>query len=383
MAAQKDVVFTFSYETYADAVSRGMMRPPDQILSTLMRSDRVSGLLVANPFRWAPANAARSILHNDPVLPASPRRALHTPVRLRRADPVDVAGIRSEYTKYSDSLKGAATRLGLSAPAAITTNPLVAGFAPLEFTSSTMFFGRDDWLSSPARRQYWPAYEEAYRSISASAIAVTAVSQQILDRIAPTGPSAVIPNGVEPTEWLTDKPAEPAWMTAIPHPRAIYVGTLDSRLDVEGIVDLAGRRPGIHIVLMGPQPDPGYLAPLRSLANVHIRPSGGRIELVAALRNADMALLAHRRTPLTEAMSPLKIYEYLAAGLPVISIDLPPVRGIDPRVTVVDTVSDFADVADSTMAVGIASEAERQRFVTENSWAKRHETILDLALGPR
>jgi teichuronic acid biosynthesis glycosyltransferase TuaH len=379
----KDVVFTFSFETYADAVERGMMRPPDQILSTLMRSERVSGLLVANPFRWAPSSVARSVFGSGPALPRAPRRALHTPIRLRRADPVDVAGVRAEYTKYSASLRTAASKLGLTDPVAITTNPLVAGFSPLEWTTGTMFFGRDDWLSSPARREYWPAFEAAYRSIAESGIAVTAVSQQILDRIAPTGPSAVIPNGVEPREWLTDKPAEPAWMTQITHPRAIYVGTLDSRLDVEGIADLATRQSDLQVVLMGPQPDPAYLGPLRHLRNVHIRPSGGRVELVAALRNSDMALLSHRRTPLTEAMSPLKIYEYLAAGLPVISIDLPPVRGIDPRVVVVDAVSDFADVSQSTLALGIASESVRHAFVENNSWAQRHETILDLSLGAR
>ena len=77
---------------------------------------------------------------------------------------------------------------------------------------------------------------------------------------------------------------------------------------------------------------------------MHLHPSVARAELVATLRNADLCLLAHRRTPLTEAMSPLKIYEYLAAGMPVIATDLPPVRGIDERVLLADTVGEFADV---------------------------------------
>jgi glycosyltransferase involved in cell wall biosynthesis len=377
----KDVVFTFSYETYAYAVARGMMRPPDKILSTLMESDRVSGLLVANPFRWAPSQLSRRALRKDPALPASPRRALHTPLRSRRSDPVDIPAIRSEYEKYDTSLRCAARRLALVDPVALTTNPLVAGFAPLEWTSGTMFFGRDDWLSSPARREYWPAFEAAYTNISRSGMAVTAVSEQILERIAPTGPSAVIPNGVEPAEWLTNVPPEPAWMASIPHPRAIYVGTLDSRLDIEGIADLASRRPSLQVVLMGPQPAPEYLEPLRSLRNVHIRPSAGRTELVATLRNSDLALLAHRRTPLTEAMSPLKVYEYLAAGLPVVSVDLAPVRHIDPAVLLVETVADFADITERALALGPATEVHRREFVAENSWASRHRAILDLALG--
>ena len=51
------------------------------------------------------------------------------------------------------------------------------------------YFGRDDWSSSPAREEYWPAYREAYRRIAESGIGVTAVSQQIIDRIEPAGPA--------------------------------------------------------------------------------------------------------------------------------------------------------------------------------------------------
>ena len=90
---------------------------------------------------------------------------------------------------------------------------------------------------------------------------------------------------------------------------------------------------------------------------MHIHPGVGRAELAATLRNAELALVAHRRTPLTEAMSPLKVYEYLAAGSPVISIDLPPVRGLGDRVILVDAVVDFADVVDRALALGAGRRA--------------------------
>ena len=208
--------------------------------------------------------------------------------------------------------------MALVRPYVLTTNPLVAGFAPMDWATDVTFFARDDWSSSPAREAYWPAYRDAYRRISESGRAVAAVSAEIIERIAPTGPAAVVPNGVEPSEWLGPLPAAPDWFAAIPGPRAVYVGTLDSRLDVPGIVDLAIRRPELQVVLLGPLPDPDYVVDLRPLANVHLHESVARAELVATLRNAELCLLAHRRTPLTEAMSPLKIYEYLAAGSPVI-----------------------------------------------------------------
>ena len=77
-------------------------------------------------------------------------------------------------------------------------------------------------------------------------------------------------------------------------------------------------------------------------------------------------------------MSPLKLYEYLAAGCPTISIDLPPVRGLGDRVLLVDAVSDFSDVVDDALAAGPAHEDDRIAFVRHNSWRARHETILSL-----
>jgi teichuronic acid biosynthesis glycosyltransferase TuaH len=377
--SQADFVFTFSYETYSDAVRRGMMRPPDRILASLMASPEVRRLLVANPFRWAPRVAATPVLDRDVRFPSSERMSLHRPVRLRRDDPIDVSRLGTEYALYDRSLRRAARRLGLERPLALTTNPLVAGFAPFDWASAVTFFARDDWSSSPAREAYWPAYREAYRRIARSGRAVAAVSAEILERIAPTGPALVVPNGVEPSEWLGDAPPPPAWFAAIPGPRAVYVGTLDSRLDVPGIADLATRVPDLQVVLLGPLPDPEYVAALRPLRNVHVHASVARPELVAVLRNAEVCLLAHRRTPLTEAMSPLKIYEYLAAGAPVVSIDLAPVRGIDDRVLLVDSVSDFADEVPRALALGTAREVERNAFIGANSWAARHEQVFALA----
>lgn len=376
-----DFVFTFSFETYADAARRGMMRPPDRIVSSLMRSPHVGRMLVANPFRWLPRVVVSPVLDRDARFPSSDRVWLHSPTRGRRADRLDPVEVAAEYAAYGASLQRQSRRRDLTDPVALTCNPLVAGFARLGWARQTTFFARDDWLSSPMRSEYWPAFREAYQRISRSGHAVVAVSSQILERIEPTGPHEVVPNGVEPDEWLQAAPATPAWLARIPRPRAVYVGTIDGRLDVDGISDFARARPDVHTVLLGPLPDAGYVSPLQPLPNVHIHPSVGRAELIAAVRNSDLALVAHRRTPLTEAMSPLKLYEYVAAGLPVLSIDLPPVRGISDRVLLTDTVSDFVDVVDDALQAGPADEATRVEFVTANSWTARHERIISLARG--
>lgn len=372
-----DVVFTFSYETLDDARERGMMRPPDRILSTLMARPDVRRLLIANPHRSIASTARRMLRGGSTPLDDSSHRLI-TPVRARRDDPTGPAGIAATYAAYDKKLSRASRRLGQHRPDVITTHPLVAGFSPLDWAGQTLYFGRDDWASFPGRSDYWPAYREAYRRIAKSGQPVAAVSAAIIERIAPTGPHLVVPNGVEPDEWLTPLPDAPPWLEAIPAPRAVYVGTLDTRIDVDAIGLLARARPEVSIVLVGPAPDPELLNPIRSLTNVHVHPTVGRRELVATLRNSQVSLVAHNRTPLTEAMSPLKVYEYLAAGLPVLSIDIEPVRGLDPAIMVVPAASDFVDVIDAAIAHGPLTESRRVAFVQDNSWTSRHDRMFEL-----
>lgn len=379
--AASDYVFTFSYESFADAHKRGMMRPPDRLLSTLMTSPEVRKLVVADPYRSRATNWARALIdfRHRGRNTADIRHV--SPLRWARADPTELDEVAATYAGYEKQIRDAAAAAGLQNPAFITANPLVAGFSDLSWTSGGLYYARDDWLSSPARRKYWPAYREAYRRISERGHAVAAVSQEIIDRIGPTGPHRVVPNGIEPDEWLGSQPAAPEWFARIPGPRAVYVGTLDSRLDLEGLRTLATARPDLHIVLIGPAPDAGYVAPLRALPNVHIRGLVGRREVVAVLRNAELTLLAHRRTPLTEAMSPLKVYEYLAAGRPVLATDLLPVNGLGERVLLAPTVAEFTDLTDAALALGVQDESERRAFVLANAWSSRHHEILSLLEG--
>ncbi|OCG75766.1 glycosyltransferase [Microbacterium sediminis] len=380
--ALADVVFTFSYESFADAHRRGMMRPPDRLVSTLMVHPGVRRLLVADPYRSWGSAWARAIIDRPHTPRPTERLALVRPRRLARADPEAIEDIERTYRRYERALIRSSERAGLDAPYLITTNPLVAGFADADWTSGVLYYGRDDWLSSPARRRYWPAYREAYRRIAERGHAVAAVSGEIIERIGPTGPHAVVPNGIEPAEWLQQQPTPPDWYARIPAPRAVYVGTLDSRLDVDGIRELATRRPELQIVLIGPAPDARFLAPLRPLRNVHTRGLIGRTEIVAVLRNAELTLLAHRRTALTEAMSPLKVFEYLAAGRTVLATDLRPLHGLGDRVLLTPTVADFADRVDEALGLGAQTEAERRAYIADNAWPSRHRQILRL-LPPR
>lgn len=380
---RRDVVFTFATDSWADAVSRDHCMPGDQLVLSLAASPRVHRLLVADPWRSAPVRAVR-FLQGSPRCPPvqeADSRARHVrPLRVRRYDPVAVRSLRRSYERYDGSLRRAAARAGLVRPAVITCNPFVAAFSPLEWAGPVTLYLWDDWAAHPSSRKWWPAYEEAYRLVGAGGRRLVTVSQRLIDRVAPTGPSAVIPNGVSPEQWSPPWDV-PGWFAEMPQPRAVYIGTLDERLDTAALADVAARWPSGRVVLAGPPVAQSVLARLDRVPNVVIRPPMGRTELAAVVAASDVCLLAHRTTELTRAMSPLKLYEYLAGGARVVATDLPPVRDVDPSVVLVEPGGAFADAVATALERPRPSEETRRAFVQANSWTSRHEAFLDLALA--
>jgi teichuronic acid biosynthesis glycosyltransferase TuaH len=375
----RDVVFSFAYASWGTAVARGMCFSEDRMVQTLLSHPDVRRLIVAETPRSLPIKLAKDLLRPPPPFPGSECASLYGPVRLRRADPTGIGAVERAFGAWDRRMRRAAARRGLVRPAVIATHPLIAGFAPLEWASSVTFYAYDDLAASPQLRGLWPAFEEAYRRVRERGTAVAAVSPAILEKIQPTGASAVVPNAVDPAEWAAPGPA-PGWFAALPAPRLLYVGSLESRVDVEALARAARAYPAGSIALVGPMLEPAHFERLLREPNVHLRPPAQRDEVVALVAVADACLIPHHDSALTESMSPLKLYEYLAGGAPVAASDLKPIRGVSPRVAIDD---DLVKAVDAALELGRADDAERMRFAEQNSWRIRQEKIVEMAFaGP-
>ena len=132
----------------------------------------------------------------------------------------------------------------------------------------------------------------------------------------------------------TDAPV-PADLARIPAPRALFVGALNElKVDAELLGALAEAEPGLSVVLVGPvtEAGPGARRELDALVrrpNVHAL--GGRpyAELPGYLAGADVGLVPYLANRYTAGVFPMKVYEYLAAGLPVVAAGLPELAGAE------------------------------------------------------
>jgi teichuronic acid biosynthesis glycosyltransferase TuaH len=373
-----DVAYTFFNGSWENSIGRLVM-PEDRLALSLMRRQQIRRLVVCDWYRSV-AGKARATLRGRPGsgFPETTSRSHFAPLRLRRADPVHP---ERSVARYEARLRRRAARIGLERPAIITANPLLAGFGSFDWAGPVTYYAWDDWAASRPYRRWWDAYHEAFARLRESHRGVCAVSEGIVRRIAPTGPQAVIPNGIDEAEWA-ELVAAPDWFTSLPAPRLVYVGTLDARVDVTKLEAVSRAFRSGSVVLVGPMIDTDHFAYISGLPNVTVRSWLGRSDIVGILSQAEVCLIPHVSNELTLSMSPLKLFEYLAGGRPVAAVDLPPIAEVDAHGVVLSAVEDdFVSAVRHALDIGPATDAQRRAFISANSWEQRFDDLLELALA--
>ena len=110
--------------------------------------------------------------------------------------------------------------------------------------------------------------------------------------------------------------------------------------------------------------------------NLHFLGLRAQRDVPAYLAAADVALIPWKVSAITEATSPLKLYEYLAMQLPVVAPDLPPLHGV-PFVLHTRDADDFvAKVAEARHLH--ADSAKLAAFLRDSSWQARVPHLIEL-----
>jgi glycosyltransferase involved in cell wall biosynthesis len=170
-----------------------------------------------------------------------------------------------------------------------------------------------------------------------------------------------------------------AALAALPRPRIVFTGAVvATKLDVALLVALARARPQWSFALVGPvgPGDPRTdVSALRPEPNVHLLGPRSYAELPAVLRGAEAGLIPYARNTLTESIFPMKVYEYLAAGLAVAATPLPALEGVAEVATAPDAAG-IAGLLDAALASDTPERrAERSQAAAAHSWERRLEEI--------
>lgn len=177
---------------------------------------------------------------------------------------------------------------------------------------------------------------------------------------------------------LDPGPVDPA-INALPHPRLVFQGAIvATKLDVQLLAQVAELRPEWSIVLVGPRGagDPtGDLSPLDNAPNIHQIGPRPADDLPQVLRGADIGLIPYAINDLTRSVFPMKVYEYLAAGLPVLATPLPALDGVE-AIETVSSADELVAAAERELAADSPEVRQaRSQAAASHSWEARLEEI--------
>ena len=185
-----------------------------------------------------------------------------------------------------------------------------------------------------------------------------------------------LPNGVDFDHFAHGERQMPPDLAGMSGPIATYIGTLDEWFDDETVNYAARQLPHVNFVIIGPLKQDGPV--FDDLPNIHTLGARPFASLPGYLHNSQVGLLPRNtrtRRDLVEAMHPLKLYEYLACGLPVVATRWKELETIGSPAVLCDSKDAFARAISD--ALGDRSAAgERVAFARRASWSHRLDSML-------
>jgi glycosyltransferase involved in cell wall biosynthesis len=171
----------------------------------------------------------------------------------------------------------------------------------------------------------------------------------------------------------------PKEIESLSRPIIGFIGAIFDWIDIDLICKLAKLHPNYSILLVGPV---NYgLKKLRKHSNIVMVGAKQYKILPQYLSCMDVCLLPFKINKLTMASNPIKLYEYLAAGKPVVSTALPEVCGNASDIVYIgENNEDFIKKVEEAVSENKKPENEdailkRINFAKNNSWEKRIETF--------
>jgi glycosyltransferase involved in cell wall biosynthesis len=223
-----------------------------------------------------------------------------------------------------------------------------------------------------------PASARVEREVARRVDLVVYTALSLRGYVESMGPRAAmhLPNGVDVAHFAGSDHPVPPELAALPRPIAVYVGAMDAWFDFKLIQDAAEQLPHISFVLIGP--DHRARHRLVPRPNLHLLGRRPYAELPAYLHHADVGLIPFDvvgHAGLVQTIHPLKLYEYMASGLPVVAMEWEELQALQSPAVLCKTGEEFiAAVAASTRMP--RDRSGYSRFTERADWGARVAALL-------
>lgn len=226
-------------------------------------------------------------------------------------------------------------------------------FAPV--CARTVLVAYDKLADWSAMAPHRASLERVRTQLLASSDVVCGLSEGSIDDV----PEATyVGHGIDAV-WqepgVDDRP-EPPDLARIPRPRAVYVGALSMRFDLQAVRELAAA--GLEVVLIGLAPPAELVALAASHPRVHLLGERRPEQVAAYLLHCDVGIVPHTDEPFTYSMEPHKAYNYAAAGLPTVTLNTAHAPALDELLCATRSHAEFVCAVQRAIGQGRLSDAQ-------------------------
>lgn len=174
----------------------------------------------------------------------------------------------------------------------------------------------------------------------------------------------------------------PDEIASISKPIIGFVGVIQDWIDLELIKKSAQRYPGYSFVMVGPVGAGIDVSALKALPNVYFLGRKDVQALPGYIKAFSVCINPFKLNELTDKVSPLKFYEYLASGKPIVSVNMPGVSDFSDVVEIADTEEEFINKIDIALKNETPEKLQlRLAKARENSWESRVEFMVSKILA--
>lgn len=209
---------------------------------------------------------------------------------------------------------------------------------------------------------------------------VLCVSEQLLHKLRKKHQRLLfLPNGVDPEHYFPSGEALPPEMSRIRSTRESIIGFTGAFysgwVDIELVYQIARANPKWRMVIIGESYRWDFANAPSNIVYLGQRPYQ---DLPKYLHGFDVGIIPFMDNQISRGADPVKLYEYLAAGLPVVSRDLPFVRKLaPPLVYSYDNQAEcLASISRALSENGTNARGFRLAFARDNSWDQRAKKLL-------
>jgi hypothetical protein len=190
--------------------------------------------------------------------------------------------------------------------------------------------------------------------------------------------SYLLPNGVD-YQKFTGVYEKPVDLEKIPGKKVIYVGAIGDWFDFEFLAYACKEMKNTSFVIIGP-----FNSRIKNFIkdnkfnNLHYLGPRDYEVVPSYVSNCDCGIIPFKVNKLTNDVSPIKMFEYLASGIPVVSSGISQVKAYSKAVYIYNDKNEFVNSIQTALNESKEKKIYRLSIARENSWQARFEKIINL-----